>query len=346
MIILGGLLLLAAGPAYAVVSRFARVSIPAPSPATLGPLSCSSSSWCFALGQYPNRSRSSSLILAERWDGESWKQVHAPTPSNATPLGISCASSRSCVMVGVRSGPTNTPFAERWRGRAWHVMHTPKLLGSDNFVNGVSCPSASACVAVGTTEAQTPAQAALVERWDGRSWTDQRVPGSKKGVLNSVSCTAPGDCWAVGFIASSHAALIVHVGASDEGVVHSPAGAGMLASVSCPAASSCWAVGNARAPSLIGLQSGAWQTFPSTNRYGQILSISCIAATDCWAAGVGAGAPWAGRWDGSTWTSAQTSGISEGTFSAIACPGSTVCYAVGFTGHGLGQALVARSQNP
>lgn len=341
------LLLVASGLANAATTGFERAQVPSPSPSTMSAISCSSASWCFALGEYPNRRRSSSLVLADRWDGRSWRQVHPPSPRNPTVLGASCASRRSCVMVGIQSAPGgNNPFAERWGGRSWHVLRMPSLPGHDNFLYAVSCPSASNCVAVGTTQAQTSAQAALVERWNGRRWTAARVPGSSKGVLRAVSCVTAGDCWAVGITAvssSSTSPLIIHVGATGASVVGSPRGAGMLGSVSCPTASSCWAVGNGRAPSLIGLQDGAWHAFPSSDRYGQILGISCVTATDCTAVGIGLGRPWAGAWDGSGWEDLPTPAVG-GTFQSVACTGNRACYAAGFTGNGLGRALVATSQ--
>lgn len=242
-------------------------------------------------------------------------------------------------MVGVRSGPSNVPFAEHWGGRKWHLSATASLPGNDNFLSAVSCRSASACVAVGTTEAQTSSQAALVERWDGQGWRAERVPGSPKGELRGVSCVTKTDCWAVGVTAvttSSTTPLIVRIGGSGASVVHSPSDAGILSSVSCPTTSTCWAVGD----SLIGLTNGQWQTFARAPHGAQMQGISCVTAADCTAVGMGNGVPWAGAWDGSAWTDVTTAPTSA-AFQSVSCPTATDCVAAGYTGHGLGRALVA-----
>jgi hypothetical protein len=66
-------------------------------------------------------------------------------------------------------------------------------------------------------------------------------------VLNGVTCTGAGDCWAVGFSAYSTAAkqpLFEHYTGSSWTIVSTPnRGAGNLNGVTCVSAGDCWAVG-------------------------------------------------------------------------------------------------------
>lgn len=339
-------LLLAAGAAGANSTGFVRANAPAPKPSTLIAVSCATTASCFTVGEYPNRNRSASLILVDRWNGTKWSQVHAPTPSNAHPQAVSCASSHRCTMVGLAQVLSiQSPFAERWNGRTWRVVKLPPLRGTDSFLEGVDCPTSNTCVAVGTNEAQTPSQAALIERWNGKRWSARRV--APKGVLDGISCVDATHCWAVGFTVLSStktAPLIVHIDGADADVARSPAHSGrQLKAVSCPTVSTCWAVG---ATSLVGLSNGTWQKSPSPPSpfYGEMLGISCVAETNnCAAVGdaaSGGGPPWAGMWDGTTWTDVSTPS-GRGSFQGVSCPDPTLCVAAGHTGNGLGRALVA-----
>ena len=72
-------------------------------------------------------------------------------------------------------------------------------------MTGISCPAANACTAVGATGALDPSGMtpfnAFAEHWNGRHWTIQHVPRPRAGgatLLNSVSCTSPQSCTAVG----------------------------------------------------------------------------------------------------------------------------------------------------
>jgi hypothetical protein len=327
-----------AGIASAASPGFVKTDAPSPSPSTMSAVSCATATWCFAIGEYPNHSRSSSLILADRWNGKSWRKITAPTPANGHTKGVGCASNRSCILVGLKQPSFNvsSPFAERWNGRRWRVTTLPAVPGSDGWLDGVTCATPTHCVAVGTAEAQTAAQTGLIDTWNGRHWTKRRF--GAKVVLNSVSCSSASDCWAAGFIEHTSTGVLIRIDASGDHLVDSPT-KGALESVSCPTATTCWAVGD----KLIGLSNGTWQAYANpTQFYGTFASISCVTDTSCTVVGdrgMGSGT-WAGAWDGSAWTALSTPS-GKGAFQGVSCPDATLCVAAGFTGRGLGRALVA-----
>jgi len=81
-------------------------------------VSCTSTTACTAVGFYSNAT--TTVTLAERWNGSRWSIQHTPNPaggSNSTLNGVSCASATACTAVGGSfNGTTGVTLAERWNG--------------------------------------------------------------------------------------------------------------------------------------------------------------------------------------------------------------------------------------
>ena len=60
----------------------------------------------------------------------------------------------------------------------------------DNVLNGVTCTSATQCIGVGYDDVGVGQPQALIETWDGTTWTVTPSPstGSDPSRLNSVAC--------------------------------------------------------------------------------------------------------------------------------------------------------------
>ena len=134
-----------------------------------------------------------------------WSLEHA---ANATfPDGIvpsvSCANDAACVAVGsyVNADDYYATLAERWDGSTWSIVPTPNATGApDSWFNHVACSTASDCVAVGASGNRSDGvdnEHALIEHWDGASWTMEPAP-SGTGELLGVACSSPSACTAVG----------------------------------------------------------------------------------------------------------------------------------------------------
>jgi hypothetical protein len=143
-------------------------------------------------------------VLAERWNGHTWRVVPAPTPSsqpNSFFAGVACPASSACIGVGGSfSAVPNTPptgtFAERWNGTRWTLQRTPTRHTPGGFLGSVWCTSVTACIAAGSTNAGT-----LAERLSGTTWSvlpTPNPPGTQGDFLNSVSCTSLSACTSVG----------------------------------------------------------------------------------------------------------------------------------------------------
>jgi len=160
----------------------------------LNSVSCTSAKACTAVGTYVIGK------FAETWNGTSWKLHAVPTPTGGTQavLGaVSCTSAKACTAVGqYNRGGKTVPLAERWNGSSWKPQHAVARGFSSDFA-GVSCAAANACTAVGNAGSK-----AVVEYWNGKTWTVQGVQspilGSVAFGLDSVSCNSPIACMSVG----------------------------------------------------------------------------------------------------------------------------------------------------
>ena len=133
-------------------------------------MSCTSATACTAAGFYSNAT--TTVTLAERWNGTRWSIQTTPNPAGASSYsilqGVSCTSATACTAFGEDgNGTTDVTLAERWNGSRWSIQHTPNPAGGSNStLNGVSCASATACTAVGGSFNGTTG-VTLAERWNG-----------------------------------------------------------------------------------------------------------------------------------------------------------------------------------
>src|SRR4029077_15289921 len=124
----------------------------------------------------------------------------------------------------------------------------------NNDLYAVTCTSDSQCWAVGLAADSSGNPHALIERWDGVSWTIVPPPTSSNTLaeaLYGVTCTGLAQCWAVGFqstpSSTTEQTLIEQWNGVSWSIINSP-GTGTaqfneLDAVTCTSASQCWAVG-------------------------------------------------------------------------------------------------------
>lgn len=150
----------------------------------------------------------SNSTLIEHWDGSSWSIVPSPSPdSSAGQLdelvtSISGLAANDVWMAGSFSaGDVPRALLEHWDGSAWIIMpiSTP---GSGGDLYGLTALAPNNIWASGDylDPADPSILHALLEHWDGSSWTavPSPSPSSSLNILYSVCALAPGDIWAVG----------------------------------------------------------------------------------------------------------------------------------------------------
>lgn len=209
--------------------------------------------------------------LFEHWDGRSWKIVPSPNVINGSVPGftflnnIAAFSANDVWAVGFSSGSTvlnnQTALIEHWNGTAWTVAQGANA-GIDGFLYGITAVSADDVWAVGsltTSGTGGDSQQALIEHWNGSSWSMVGNPGSatEGSILNAIAAHSANDIWAVGATGGSQSlTLIEHWDGHSWKTVNSPSVNpsgpdaptfnNQLASVvAVPSSHMIWAVGDA-----------------------------------------------------------------------------------------------------
>ena len=108
-------------------------------------VSCTSTAWCMAVGDYGPPGSNVPATFAEVWDGSGWVIVPSPSPGvggpNAQLASVSCLSAQACMAVGnYYDGAYPVGLAERWDGSSWSVVPVPEPTGTtESKLFGVSC---------------------------------------------------------------------------------------------------------------------------------------------------------------------------------------------------------------
>ena len=333
-------------------------------------VTCLSASDCWAVGYYYNGSVNQTLI--ERWDGTSWTIVSSPntgiTRDNFL-VGVACTSASDCWAVGYYLASSALQnLILHWDGTSWSIVSAPSTSPTQrNLLLGVTCESASNCWAVGSYF-NGGAYQALIERWDGISWTIVTSPDTsptQDNILAGVTCASASDCWAVGYHLAgvAYQTLIERWDGTSWSIVASPnasiAKGNTLAAVTCATASDCWAVGSyfngVAYQTLIERWDGtAWAIVSSPNSFitqrNALAAVTCVSASNCWAVGSyfngSVDQTLIERWDGTAWSivsSSNTLITQDNALSAVTCTAALDCWAVGYHFNGsVNQTLVER----
>ena len=349
-------------------SAWGEQAVPSPTSATnasLTALSCSSASACSATGSY-GTTGPYSYGLQQDWAANlaagAWtvKSISSLAGTGFDQLqSVSCSATTACTAVGgaENSKGQEVALTEAWNGAGWTVQSVPSPKGSTgDWLSGVSCTAVNACVAVGSSHTAASMQTALIEMWDGTSWSIQPAPmpsASFSSGLGSVSCSAANACTAIGSFTSSVTYKTAFLAESWNGstwtasALPTPADFyyGQLSSISCSAVDACVAVGSYvnqsyTSQALVETWNGAtWtpQTLGNVPQQGATLnSVSCASSNSCVAVGsdygssYGGQAPLAEVWNGTTWTAESAAGGGRGAaLSGISCTSATTCTAVG-----------------
>jgi len=266
-------------------------------------VACTSPRNCVAVGDFFNGTNLQTLV--EAWDGVTWKIVPSPDTSGNDDFltGVACTGPSSCIAVGYsENGLNNQTLIESWDGVAWKIVPSPNAPSKD-LLQSVTCTSPAWCVAVGYFFAGSNDHT-LVESWNGSTWSI--VPSldtseSQDNFLNSVNCTSPANCIAVGSFnnASNDQTLVESWNGSAWSIVSSPnasSGVGdFLNGVTCTGPANCTAVGHfiigyGDEQTLVESWNGsAWSIVPSPNaaagQLNDLYGVTCGTGSQCVAVG-------------------------------------------------------------
>lgn len=295
---------------------------------TLSGVSCGAPGSCTAVGSYTDQAGNPvALALSEtKWRWAVGQALPLPSGAAAAPSSaldaVSCAAAGDCSAVGWFTdangsiqGLLETEQAGSWRSA--QAAGLPAGAGGQPQVtlDSISCASAGNCAAVGDYLDVSDNQLGLIVDQRRGRWAAGIGPGlpanalgTQATMLDSVSCTGPGDCTAVGQYtdqAQTFQGLLLseRSGAWGQGIEATlPAGSAAnqvvtLNSVACTAFETCVVAGNYfkhhPAGLLLSEIAGRWLApFPAfmppgeaANPYATLTSVACASGGYCTAAG-------------------------------------------------------------
>jgi hypothetical protein len=136
-------------------------------------VACTSANRCWAVGftEYSGGGRT----LIEYYDGSTWSVFASPglTTLQNNLFAVTCTSSSDCWAVGstYTPGEPELTLTEQYNGTSWSVVSAVNPSSDDNTSSGVACISASECWMVGIDYNSAGPIQALIENWNGTSWT-------------------------------------------------------------------------------------------------------------------------------------------------------------------------------
>jgi hypothetical protein len=285
------------------------------------------------------------------WGAGSEPQLPANTDTSPDPnqpdVGgglafVSCPAAGECTAVGSYTnsdaGHGYYPWTATESGGSWSagaeallpagasVLGDPEKSGTSPFFGftGLSCPSVGNCTAVGGYEAKGGAEEGLILTEHDGAWSQgvkaplapKAFPNEESNEFNpplvSVSCSAPGECSAVGWSVGSpnrtrHGVLLSeHGGRWKASALALPAkakgpGGVFLTSVSCSSSGNCvaagyYSLGRGRTRGLIVRERGGkWEravsaavpkgAAPASRSHAFLSSVSCPSPSSCTAGG-------------------------------------------------------------
>jgi hypothetical protein len=304
----------------------------------LSSVSCTSSSYCVAVGNY-FKNKSSDIPVAVTWNGRAWTTRALPSLAGGLPYaeGISCAAAQHCV-VGFVANPmpkSGQVFIDVLTGATWavHALTPPK--GSEFAAfDSVSCVSVTHCVLAGVVYDRV-GESSLLAAWNGKALSTMKATASFPAFMDGVSCASAKSCVAVGTWFTGPADLGYYGlwnGRIWKGARVLPQPKTMPVSnpgaVSCATPASCLAVGYFRVPVKGNYPNQALAEVFNGKSWTQLSvpavagaadagfsAVSCLSATSCVAVGAADyGTPpkysisaLTGFWNGKSWRLVQAS---------------------------------------
>jgi hypothetical protein len=356
----------AAGPAAAACApTWKLVSTPAPPGAYTGlyAAAATSANDAWFTGYEPPDVGAGDVVATAlpwvlHWNGRSLDTAPAvPQPASFAPRSATAESFDSPADGWLLGQSTNlagggiytdtpVPYAARWNSGRWTI--TPLAISPDP-ASSAATPNPSAVASLSPSDAwivggfgpegpQGQTNGAMIEHWDGSSWSIVPNPASSDAysVLTSITAVSATDIWAVGLRNANgehgQRPLAEHWDGTAWSVVPVPAGnpaQSKFISVSADGPDDVWAVGSHLEPGTSDLATAlvehwdgtAWTAVTGLPDLGNSLVQAVYAASpsDVWAvaetvAPQGAGFPYLFEflhWDGSSWTTVPLPGPHE-----------------------------------
>ncbi len=224
------------------------------------------------------------------------------------------------VAPALAAASTTSTSASTWSS----VAALPALAG----VSSISCPSTTTCVAVGVNSNDYGGVEATTD--GGATWSAGSLPSPVVGGPTSVSCPTTSWCMAVGgrtFVSAD--------GGATWSSTAFPTALVPLAAVACTSVDVCVVAGaNASGDTAVVTTSDGGSTWSTASVPAGPLegtALACSSASNCdLVATIAGSSEILGSTDGgATWSVVESSSLFSDDITAISCPSTTTCLAVG-----------------
>ena len=192
-------------------------SVPADWNGGIDDVACGGPRSCLAIGRASSPDGRTVRRIAEAWDGTRWSAAAPPLeepvpegPFVGAPARLTCATPTFCARLRAMTAiiaPAFRNSVQFFDGTSWAVAPRPLPPTSGiaeefdwGFLYDIDCTAPNACVGVGLAlpTAEDAALLVAATRWDGTTWTVDRLRGPAGGATNSVgvgvSCIAADRC--------------------------------------------------------------------------------------------------------------------------------------------------------
>ena len=163
-------------------------------------VSMTSTGLAWAVGYYVS-GKFQQRTLIEHFDGTVWSVVPSPSPGGQQNIlyGVAAVTDSDVWAVGARQdsdGPWHT-LTEHWNGSVWSVVPSADPGAGGNQLYAVKALGTNNVYAVGQQAGAAFPNQALIEHWDGNSWSVVASPSDTPASALPLGVTATGTSLAV-----------------------------------------------------------------------------------------------------------------------------------------------------
>jgi len=149
-------------------------------------------SYNWAVGYYADAGFAQ-RTLVQHWDGTAWSVIPSPDPGAVQNIlyGVAALSDSDVWAVGADQDANRVwhTLAEHWDGTSWTVVPTPDPGSSGNQFYALTAVSSSSVYATGQQSGAAFPSQALIEHWNGRSWSALTPPADPAESLDPFGVT-------------------------------------------------------------------------------------------------------------------------------------------------------------